>query len=61
MKFGGWKDALCLAIPRCKSPESLRKCDGQCELQEKPNVPFVVSLRCQFLRMALVMITSLLE
>lgn len=42
-RFGGWKDALRVVIPRCKSPETLRKCNGQCELQEKPDVPLVVS------------------
>lgn len=44
-RFGGWKDALRIAIPRCKSPEPLRKCDGQCELLEKPDVPLVVRTR----------------
>ncbi|EPS98265.1 hypothetical protein FOMPIDRAFT_91535 [Fomitopsis schrenkii] len=42
-RFGGWKDALRVVIPRCKSPETLRKCNGQCELQEKPDVPLVIS------------------
>lgn len=43
VKFSVLKDVLRISIPRCKSPESTRKCDGQCEMTEKSNVPYVIS------------------
>ncbi|KZT69121.1 hypothetical protein DAEQUDRAFT_276836 [Daedalea quercina L-15889] len=50
MKGVSWKnalriDALCIKIPRCMSPETMSrwKCNGQCEVKEKPDVPYVIS------------------